>query len=98
MDALHKALRRIHADPSHPAAAALKSLIESLDRGHSFEVSRLYSLGYSDFGLAMEVMREWRLASFRYERGWASKAADDHTVAAMQSGGEQGGRLRTLHS
>jgi hypothetical protein len=98
MDALHKALRRIHADPSHPTAAALKSLIESLDGGRHLDVSRLYALGYSDFGLALEVMREWRLASFRYERGWASKAAGDRMSLGDKLGVMASGEQRGLFS
>jgi hypothetical protein len=77
MDALHKVLHKIHAEPAHPASAALKSLVESLDRGLQFDLASLYSLNYSDFGLALDLMRQWRLDSFRYERGWASKVASD---------------------
>ena len=86
MDALHKALRKIHADPIHPTSAALKSLIESLDQRINFDISRLYSLGYNDFGLALELMRQWRLDSFRYERGWATRAASDTVEFASLSG------------
>ena len=75
MDALQKVIRKIHADPVHPASAAFKSLVESLDQGLQFDISRLYLLGYNDFGLALELMREWRLDSYRYERGWATRAA-----------------------
>jgi hypothetical protein len=85
MDVLYKVLRRIHSDPIHPASAAFKSLIESLDQGLNFDISRLYSLGYSDFGLALDLMRQWRLDSFRYERGWASKAASDTQAFANSS-------------
>jgi hypothetical protein len=77
MDALHKVLRKIHADPLDPTSAAFKSLVESLDQGSNLEISRLYSLNYNDFGLALELMKQWRLDSFRYERGWATKVASD---------------------
>jgi hypothetical protein len=81
MDALHKVLRKIHADPVDPSAAALKSLVESLDQGSNLDVSQLYSLNYNDFGLALELMKEWRLDSFRYQRGWATKVAGDTGAA-----------------
>jgi hypothetical protein len=82
MDALHKVLRKIHADPVHPSSSAFKSLIESLDQGLTYDISRLYQLGYSDFGLALDLMRQWRLDSFRYERGWATKVASDTAAFA----------------
>jgi hypothetical protein len=85
MDALHKVLRMIHADPIHPTSAAFKSLIESLDQGVNFDISRLYSLGYNDFGLALDLMRQWRLDSFRYERGWATRVASDTVEFANAS-------------
>jgi hypothetical protein len=83
MDALHKVLHKIHADPVHPSSTAFKSLIESLDQGLNYDISCLYSLCYSDFGLALELMRQWRLDSFRYERGWATKVASD--TAALEN-------------
>jgi hypothetical protein len=98
MDALHKALSKIHADPTNPTSAALKSLIESLDSGQNFDVSRLYALGYSDFGLALELMRQWRLDSFRYERGWATKVASDTAEFSKTPAWINTGHPRKLHS
>lgn len=83
MDALNLALHKIHADPAHPTSATLQTLIESLDSGTQFDLGRLYALNYGDFGLAMELIRQWRLDAYRYERGWASQAARDTTVAQM---------------
>lgn len=77
MDALQKAIRRIHSDPADPTANVLCSLIKSLDDGQQFELARLYQLNYHDFGLALDLMKQWRLDSFRYERGWASKVASE---------------------
>jgi hypothetical protein len=74
MDALHAAIRKIHADPAHPTACTLCSLIKSLDSGEQFDLNELYRLNYRDFTLAVELMKQWRLDSFRYERGWATKA------------------------
>jgi len=77
MDALQKAIRKIHSDPAHPTSSVLCSLIKSLDDGQQFDLAQLYRLNYTDFGLALELMKEWRLDSFRYERGWASKIASE---------------------
>ncbi|HEU5284809.1 MAG TPA: hypothetical protein VFU53_13405 [Burkholderiales bacterium] len=77
MDALQKAIRKIHSDPEHPTASVLCSLIKSLDDGHQFDINQLYQLNYGDFGLALELVRQWRLDSFRYERGLATKLATE---------------------
>ncbi|MCW5620297.1 MAG: hypothetical protein KIS79_04230 [Burkholderiales bacterium] len=83
MDALHVALRKIHADPTHPTSVTLQTLIESLDNGTQFDLGQLYALNYGDFGLAMDLIRQWRLDAYRYERGWASQAARDTAIAQM---------------
>jgi hypothetical protein len=75
MDVLHAALRKIRQDPDHPTSQTLTSLIRALDSGEQFELAALYHLNYNDFGLAVDLMKQWRLDSFRYERGWASRAA-----------------------
>jgi hypothetical protein len=75
MDSLHRALLMIQSDPEHSTADVLRALIESLDRGVAFEIGRLYGLPYNDFALALDVLRAWRLDSYRYESGWATRAA-----------------------
>ena len=98
MDILHRVIRKIHADPGHPTSSTLCALIKSLDAGEQFDVNQLYQLNYSDFSLAMELMKQWRLDSFRYERGWASRAACD--PAARRAGarlvGVDGGEPQRL--
>ena len=98
MDALHTVLRKIHADPVEPSSSAFKSLIESLDQGLTYDISRLYELGYSDFGLALELMRQWRLDSFRYERGWATKVASDTAALANSPSWMQTASARPSYS
>ncbi len=83
MDPLHRAFHVIHSDPAHSTAEVLRALIESLDRGVSFEISRLYGLTYNDFALALEVLRAWRLDSYRYEAGWATRVAQGADCAAV---------------
>jgi hypothetical protein len=77
MDVLHRVIKKIHAEPAHPTSSTLCALIKSLDAGEHFDINQLYQLNYSDFGLAMELLKQWRLDSFRYERGWASRVAAD---------------------
>ena len=83
MDTLHRVIKKIHADPGHPTARTLRALIKSLDEGEQFDVNQLYQLNYSDFSLAMELLKQWRLDSFRYERGWASRAASDPATGEL---------------
>jgi hypothetical protein len=80
MDALQEAIKKIHAQPEHPTASTLSNLIRSLDSGETFDLNRLYQLNYSDFSLAMEILRQWRLDSYRYERGALAKAASDPSL------------------
>jgi hypothetical protein len=77
MDALQKVIKKIHADPAHPTSSTLRALIKSLDEGVQFDLGQLYRLNYSDFGLALELMKEWRLDSFRLEPGWVTRAASE---------------------
>jgi len=81
MDALHRVFKRIHADPTHPTAKTFRALVKSLDAGGEFDLNQLYDLNYSDFSIAMDLLKQWRLDTFRYERGWATTAASDPRAA-----------------
>ena len=63
-----KARKLIEARPDSPAALTLSSLVVALETETPFLLSELYLLDYDDFGLALEVMIEWRL-----DRYYASK-------------------------
>jgi len=80
MDALQEAIKRIHTQPQDPTSSTLSDLIKSLDCGEHFDLSKLYTLNYSDFSLAMSILKQWRLDSFRYERGALMKAAGDASL------------------
>jgi hypothetical protein len=90
MDALHEAIKKIHAQPEDPTSSTLSDLIKSLDSGEHFDLNKLYQLNYSDFSLAMNMLKQWRLDSYRYERGTLMKAAGDPSskldVAALRYG------------
>jgi hypothetical protein len=77
MDALHRAIGKIQAAPSNAASVIFSGLIKSLDSGGQFDLNQLYQLNYPDFSLAIELLKQWRLDSFRYERGWATKLATE---------------------
>ena len=66
---LRRARKWIEARPEAQAAITLSTLVVALESEQLFKLSDLYQLGYDDFGLAMEVMAEWRL-----DRYYASKA------------------------
>ena len=77
MDALHEAIKKIHAQPQDPTSSTFSDLLKSLDSGEQFDLNKLYQLNYSDFSLAMNILKQWRLDSYRYERGTLMKAAGD---------------------
>jgi hypothetical protein len=80
MDALHEAIKKIRLNPADPTASTLSELIKSLDSGEWFDLNRLYVMNYTDFSLAMSVLKQWRLDSYRYERGLLRKAVEDPSV------------------
>ncbi|QID16138.1 hypothetical protein G3580_11755 [Nitrogeniibacter mangrovi] len=58
-------LRAQLREPQDPATASvLGDLVHALERGETFDLSRLDSLSYRDFEMAVESIREWR--SLRY--------------------------------
>lgn len=84
MDVLHRVINKIHADPTQSSSSTLRALVKSLDTGEHFDINQLYQLNYSDFGLAVELLRHWRLDSYRYERGWAARAAVDPATSKTE--------------
>ena len=80
MDALREAIAKIQSDPGNATSSTLGELITCLDAGAEFRISKLYQLNYSDFSLAMEILKQWRLDSYRYERGLLARAAADPSM------------------
>ena len=68
MLALKKARKLIEKQPDSAAAKTLSSLVVALETDKPFSLGDLYRLDYDDFGLALELMAEWRL-----DRYYASK-------------------------
>ncbi|MEO8631583.1 MAG: hypothetical protein ABI612_26335 [Betaproteobacteria bacterium] len=80
MDALCEAIAKIQSDPGNATSATLGDLITCLDAGVAFQIGKLYSLNYSDFSLAIEILKQWRLDSYRCERGLLAQAAADPSM------------------
>jgi hypothetical protein len=70
MDALQLAQEFIARDRSHPDAAVMATLIQTLQDEGSFELGRLYDLDLERFELALRILDDWRLQ--RYYLGHAS--------------------------
>lgn len=69
MRALKKVRKLIERNPGKPAAKVFSALVVALESDEPFKLSDLYRLDYDDFGLALELLSEWRL-----DRYYTSKA------------------------
>jgi hypothetical protein len=69
MRALKKVRKLIERNPSKPEAKILSALVVALESDEPFKLSELYRLDYDDFGLALDLLSEWRL-----NRYYTSKA------------------------
>ncbi|WP_235579205.1 hypothetical protein [Pseudorhodoferax sp. Leaf274] len=69
MNAIKEAKKLIAKDPFKPSAKTLADLVLSLESHEPFQLERLYSLHLSDFDLAVQIIKEWRL-----DRYYAGKA------------------------
>ncbi len=68
MLAIKKARKLIEANPSDSAAQIIAALVLALENETSISVAQLYALDDKRFGLALEILDEWRL-----DRHYASK-------------------------
>lgn len=69
MRALKKTRKLIERNPDKPTARILSALVVALESEEPFKLAELYQLDYDDFGLALELLAEWRL-----DRYYSSKA------------------------
>ena len=69
MNAIKQARHFIESDPESDGAKTLAKLVLALESAGSFELGSLYKLDYPRFGLAMDILQEWRL-----DRYYAGKA------------------------
>lgn len=68
MLAIKKARKLIETNPGAPAAQIIAALVLALESETSISVTQLYELDDKRFGLALEILDEWRL-----DRHYASK-------------------------
>lgn len=59
---LEKFRREIEKHSSNASGQILAQLLEALEKREAFHLNKLYSLSYSQFELAMELLEAWRLA------------------------------------
>jgi hypothetical protein len=69
MDAIKKTRKFIEANPHLDSAKTLACLVRTLESEDKFELGELYKLGYEQFNLGIDLLKEWRLD--RYYMGKA---------------------------
>ena len=69
MNAIKKARRLIKADPTSASAITLAKLVRALESDEQFALSDLYLLGFDDFNLGLEMLKEWRLDRYYMGKG-----------------------------
>jgi hypothetical protein len=66
MNALIRARELAHSDPPNENTAVFRELLDSLERGQPVCLNKLYDLGYHDFELALNALKDWRLHRFGF--------------------------------
>ncbi|PZO15098.1 MAG: hypothetical protein DCF26_14035 [Burkholderiales bacterium] len=69
MLAVKKARKLIQTDPESPAAKVLSALVIALESDQAFPLGQLYTLNFSQFELALEILSEWRLDRYYSSKG-----------------------------
>jgi hypothetical protein len=64
MRSIKKVKKIIEANPQSELAQTFAKLILSLETEQAFPMQSLYALSSSDFELAIEVLKDWRLDRF----------------------------------
>ena len=80
MSSIKKIRKLISQDPAAPGAQALMRLAQALETGAAFPLTDLYALDYDTFGMAIDLVRDWRLHRYFTQKGKlldvAEQAAD----------------------
>lgn len=79
---IHKYLRKNEGTNS---AKILGELVAALDAGTDFKLTKLYELPYDAFELALHLLKEWRLASYRCKPGDLSDAITEASIGSEVS-------------
>ena len=61
MNAIKKAQNYIAKDPYRESAKTLAELVLTLESNEPFPLNKLYELDLERFGLAIDILKEWRL-------------------------------------
>lgn len=69
MYALEKIQQELEKSQNHEDNAVLHRLIEALEHEGDFPIHELYGLSFCHFQLAMDLLRDWRLARHRRQCG-----------------------------
>lgn len=69
MLAVKKARKLIQSNPESEGAKVLSELVIALESDQAFPLSRLYTLNFSQFELALEILSEWRLDRYYSSKG-----------------------------
>lgn len=69
MNAIKEARQIIKAAPASDASRALARLVLALESEADFPLASLYALDLKSFGLAMDILNEWRLDRYYARKG-----------------------------
>lgn len=64
LNSVHRAKEKATGQIDSPSAQIFSSLIKSLEQSENFPLSNLYILDHDDFDLAVNVIKDWRLARY----------------------------------
>lgn len=69
MNAIKEARQIITADPNSEESLTLARLVLALESETEFPLGNLYALSLDSFGLAMEILKDWRLDRYYARKG-----------------------------
>jgi hypothetical protein len=86
MRAIKQVKKLIEKNPNSPVGQTFSKLILSLESDVEFSVKDLYSLDTSDFDLAIEVLKDWRIDRFYIGKAKVFDIATHaHALAAIKN-------------
>ena len=66
MNALTRVRELAHADAPSASSDVFRELLGSLEAGDPVCLWKLYDLGYSEFELALDALKDWRLHRYSF--------------------------------
>eukprot|EP01041_Mallomonas_annulata_P040237 gene40237-biopygen31923 len=69
MNAIKEAREIITSNPNSEESLTLARLVLALESETDFPLSNLYALNLDSFGLAIEILKEWRLDRYYARKG-----------------------------